>query len=64
MNRFYPVETNIQFVLKGDKQGSHQKDRENTRPKGNAADMLPNFELSMPRVPIEEGAVLNISDTH
>ena len=39
VNRLYPVETNIQFVLKDDKQGSDQKDKQNTRPKRNAADL-------------------------
>ena len=33
INRLYPVEMNFQFVLKGDKQGSDQKDEANTRPK-------------------------------
>ena len=39
VNRFYPVETNFQFVLKGDKQGSDQKDGANSRPKRNAAEL-------------------------
>ena len=39
VNRLYPVETNIRFVLKDDKQGSDQKDKENTRPKRSAADL-------------------------
>ena len=38
VNRLYPVETIFQFVLKGEKQGTDQKDEANTRPKGNAAD--------------------------
>ena len=39
VNRLYPVETNFQFVLKDDKQGSDQNDEANTRPKRNAADL-------------------------
>ena len=39
VNRLYPVETNFQFVLKGDKQGSDQKDEANSRPKRNAAEL-------------------------
>ena len=31
------METNFQFVLKDDKQGSDHKDKANTRPKPNAA---------------------------
>ena len=37
VNKLYPVETNFQFVLKDDKQGSDHKDKANTRPKPNAA---------------------------
>ena len=33
VNRLYPVETNFQFVLKGDKQFSDQKDEADSRPK-------------------------------
>ena len=33
VNRFYTEGTNCQFVLKGGKQGSDQKDEANTRPK-------------------------------
>ena len=57
VNRLYPMKTNFQFVLKGDKQGSDRKDEANNRPK-------PNFESSMPLASTKEGAVLNISDTH
>ena len=39
VNRLYPVETNFQFVLKGDKQRSDQKDEANSRPKQNAAEL-------------------------
>ena len=39
VNRCYPVETNSQFVLKGDKQCSDQKDEANSRPKRNAAEL-------------------------
>ena len=39
VNRLYLVETNFQFVLKGYKQGSDQKDKANTRLKENAADL-------------------------
>ena len=33
------METNFQFVLKGDKQGSDWKDEANSRPKRNAAEL-------------------------
>ena len=39
VNRLYPVETNFQFVLIGDKQGSDQKDEANSRPKRNTAEL-------------------------
>ena len=39
VNRLYPVETNFQFALKGDKQGSDQKDEANSRRKRNAAEL-------------------------
>ena len=39
VNRCYPVETNFQFVLKGNKQCSDQKDEANSRPKRNAAEL-------------------------
>ena len=39
VNRLYRVETNFQFVLKGDKQRSDQKDEANSRPKQNAAEL-------------------------
>ena len=39
VNRFYTEGTNCQFVLKGGKQGSDQKDEANTRPKWNVADL-------------------------
>ena len=58
VNRLYPLETNFQFILKGDKQSNDQKDEANSRPKQNAAESI------MSQVLPEEGAVLNISDTH
>ena len=33
------METNFQFVLKGDKQCSDQKDEADSKPKGNAAEL-------------------------
>ena len=39
VNILYPVETNFQFVLKDNRQGSAQIDDTNTRPKQNAGDL-------------------------
>ena len=39
VNRLYVVETNFRFILKGDKQGSDQKDEAKSRPKWNAAEL-------------------------
>ena len=39
VNKLYPLETNFQFVSKGDKQCSDQKDEADSRPKRNAAEL-------------------------
>ena len=39
VNRLYSEERNFQFLLKGDKQSSDQKDEANSKPKRNAAEL-------------------------
>ena len=63
VNRLYPVETNFQFVLKGDKQFSDQKDETDSRPKWNAV-KLAKLRIKYASGINWRGAVLNISDTH
>ena len=61
--RLYLLETSFQFVLKVDKQDSAKKMKE-TFDQTEMLQTYPNFESSMPRISIEEGAVENTSDTY
>ena len=63
VNRLYPVETNFQFVLNGDKQFSDQKDQADSRPKWNAV-KLAKLQIKYAPGINWRGAVLNIPEMH